>query len=88
MWNRKENIVELKGHANVTRSGESISADFIRLHLSSYDIFAQGKATFITHEAIISGELLDFNLLTRLGRIEKGRITTERFSLRGENSKS
>jgi lipopolysaccharide assembly outer membrane protein LptD (OstA) len=84
IWDRKSNIVELKGHAMVNRPGESISADHIRLNLSSYDLLAEGKATFITSEAIISGELLDFNLLSRLGRIEKGRVTTERFSLRGE----
>ena len=84
IWNRKTNVVELHGHASVTQPGETIAADEITLNLTTYDMVAQGKASYVTSEVLISGELLEFNLLTRLGRIEKGKVTTERFSLRGE----
>lgn len=84
IWNRKENIVELFGHAVVNQPGETLNADYIKLYLNQRSLDAKGECVYIVNNSVIWGEEMHFNLDTRTGIILKGKVSNERFSLSGE----
>ena len=84
VWDRKGNRVELYGHAAVSQTGETLSGDTIFLDLKSRDLDAKGNCVYSTLDAVIWGDEMHFNLDTRTGSVIRGRISNNRFTLRGE----
>ncbi len=84
LWDRKKNKVELFGHAAVNQSGETLLADYILLDLNSRILDARGDCVYMATESVIWGEEMHFNLDTRTGTIVTGRVSNEKFTLRGE----
>lgn len=85
VWDRKANRVELIGHASVTQPSETIKADFILLDLKSKTLNAKGNCIYIADSFIIWSEGIYFNLSTRVGSVEKGYISNDQFSFRGDH---
>jgi LPS-assembly protein len=81
---RKSNQVELFGHAIVTQPGETLSADYIKINMTSRTLDARGNCLYVASGSVISGEEMHFNLDTRTGTILNGRVSNESFSLTGE----
>lgn len=82
-WDRKNNIVELFEKAQVSRQGEIITADYIKLNLETNDLSAIGQCVYVMPDMVVRAEELHFNLSTRLGKIVRGKITNGQFSLQG-----
>lgn len=81
---RRENQVELEGHAAVHQPGESLSADYILLDLNERTLHARGNCVYVTAETVMQGEEMRFNLDTRTGTIVGGRVSNAAFTLTGE----
>ncbi len=84
LWHRKENRIELMGHAIVSQPGESLSADYVSIDATNRILVAKGNCIYLTSGNTIQGEEMRFNLDTRTGTIISGRVSSERFSLAGE----
>ena len=84
VWNRRENKIELFSNAKVKQPGESLTADYMILDLTSRTIDARGNCVYTAADTVIRGEEMKFNLDSRTGTIMKGRVSNERFSLAGE----
>lgn len=84
VWNRRENRVELIGHAAVRRPGESLTADYIIMDQNLRTIDAFGNCVYIASDTVIYGEEMHFNLDSRTGTIVAGRVSNENFSLAGQ----
>ena len=83
-WRRRDNILEMYGHAEVNQPGETIQADYILLDLSERNLDAKGNVVYITSDSVIYGEEMHFSLETRTGTILGGRILNSQFTLVGE----
>ena len=84
LWHRKENRVELFGHAIVSQPGETLSADYVSLDMANRVLDAKGNCVYVVTGSVIYGEEMHFNLDTRTGTIVSGRVSNERFTLSGE----
>lgn len=84
LWHRKENIVELFGHAVVSQPGETLSAEHITLDLNTRTLDARGNCVYVSSGNVIYGEEMHFNLDTRTGTVIGGRVSNDRFTLSGE----
>jgi hypothetical protein len=83
VWDRKSNYVELKGHAAVVQFGETLSADEITIDFKTRLLTAKGNCVYSTENTAIWGDEMRFNIDTRLGEIVRGRVSNDRFTLRG-----
>jgi hypothetical protein len=83
VWDRKANHVELKGHAAVVQFGESLSADEISINFKSRLLVARGNCVYSTESTAIWGDEMRFNIDTREGEVVRGRVSNDRFTLRG-----
>ena len=84
VWDRKTNIVELSGAATLVQSGEVLSADEMRIDLRQRVVEARGHCLYLSDELVMQGQRMEFNLDSRNGSIFGGRISTEGFTLAGE----
>jgi lipopolysaccharide assembly outer membrane protein LptD (OstA) len=84
LWHRKENIVELFGHAVVSQPGETLSAEHITLDLNTRTLDARGTCVYVSSGNVIYGDEMHFNLDTRTGTVIGGRVSNDRFTLSGE----
>ncbi|MCM0605975.1 MAG: hypothetical protein KA715_07775 [Xanthomonadaceae bacterium] len=82
-WDRKNNIVELFEKAQVSRSNEIITANYIKFNTETYDLDAVGQCVYVMPDMVVRAEELHFNLNTRLGQMIRGKITNGQFSLQG-----
>jgi LPS-assembly protein len=81
LWNRRADVVELIGSAQVHQPGESISADYILFNKVERTVEAKGNAIYIADEMIIYGDKMFFDLSDRTGKVFGGRIVTKQFLL-------
>ncbi|MBI2712089.1 MAG: LPS-assembly protein LptD [Bdellovibrio sp.] len=84
VWNRKTNQVELFGHGAVSQPGETLIADYIHLDMNTRVLDAKGNAVYMTGDMNIWGDEMHFNMNTRSGTVVGGRVSNDRFTLRGE----
>ena len=84
IWDRKNNRVELYGHAALHQPGESLTADMIKLDLTARTVDTEGHCVYIASDTVIYGDEMHFNLDTRSGTIVGGRVSTNNFLLTGE----
>lgn len=84
VWNRKTNQVELFGHGAVSQPGETLTADYIHLDMNSRVLDAKGNAVYMTGDMSIWGDEMHFNMNTRTGTVVGGRVSNDRFTLRGD----
>lgn len=84
LWDRKNNRVELFGHAAFHQEGETLSADYIAIDLANRTLDARGNCVYIAAGSVIYGDEMHFNLETRTGSIIGGRVVNERFTLTGQ----
>lgn len=83
-WNRKDNIVELFGNAKVSQTGETLTADYIKLNLANRTVEAKGNCVYYSTETTVHCEELHFNLDTRAGSIIGGKVSNGAFLLSGK----
>lgn len=84
IWDRRKNQVELFGHAAVNQPGETLIADYIHLDMNTRILDAKGNAVYMTGDINIWGKEMHFNMNSRTGNVVDGRVTNDRFTLRGE----
>lgn len=84
LWHRKENRVELFGHAVVSQPGETLTADYITMDMNTRLLDARGHCVYVAPGSVIRGEEMHFNLDTRTGTVVGGRVSNDQFSLSGE----
>ena len=84
LWHRKENYVELFGHAVVSQPGETLTADYVRLDLTSRVLDARGNCVYVSAGSVIYGDEMHFNLDTRTGTVVGGRVSNQKFTLSGD----
>jgi lipopolysaccharide assembly outer membrane protein LptD (OstA) len=84
IWDRKNSIVTMIGHATVNQPGETIIADYIRLDLVERSVLARGNVKYYTSDIVIESEEMQFDLTTKTGSIIKGRMSSEGFTLTGD----
>jgi lipopolysaccharide assembly outer membrane protein LptD (OstA) len=84
LWDRKANKVQLVGHGAVSQAGETLTGDHILLDLNARTLDAKGSCVYSTSDTVIWGDEMHFNLDTRTGTVVRGRISNDRFTLRGD----
>jgi hypothetical protein len=84
LWHRKENVVELFGHAVVSQPGETLTGDYVKLDFNSRILDAKGNCVYVSSGSVIYGDEMHFNLDTRTGTIIGGRVSNPKFALTGE----
>jgi LPS-assembly protein len=84
LWHRKENVVELFGHAVVSQPEETLTADYVRMDLGARVLDAKGNCVYVTSGNVIYGDEMHFNLDTRTGTVVGGRVSNSRFTLSGQ----
>lgn len=84
VWDRKANQVELFGHAAVSQPGETLTADYIHLDLNTRLLDAKKNCVYLASEAAIWGDEMHFNLNLHTGTVERGRVSNDKFTLRGQ----
>ncbi len=82
-WDRKAHHVELRGHASVVQFGETLNADEIAIDFKSRFLVAKGNCVYSTSNTVIWGDEMRFNIDTREGEVIRGRVSNNRFTLRG-----
>ncbi len=83
VWDRKIEVVTLSGAATLVQPGEVLSADEMRIDLRRRVVEARGNCLFITRDLVMQGQFMQFNLDTRNGYLDQGRISTEGFTMSG-----
>lgn len=83
IWDRKANRVELFGHAAVNQTGETLTADYIKLDMNARILDAKGNCVHVASDSAIWGDEMHFNLDTRTGTVVDGRVSNDKFTLRG-----
>ncbi len=84
VWDRKNNRVELFGHAVIIQPGETLTADYAILDMNARTMDARGNCVYVTADTIIYGEEMHFNLDTHTGTVVAGRVTNNAYALTGE----
>lgn len=84
IWDRKIHQVRLLGHAAITQSLETLTADEISLNLESRLLDARGHCAYMTGDSVLWGEEMHFDLKAHAGSVMRGRVANSAFSLRGE----
>ncbi len=83
-WDRNADVVELTGKATVNQQGETIIADFIRLHKKERSLEAKGNVFYSANDITIQSDEMVLDLTTRTGSVVNGRMSSEGFSLTGD----
>lgn len=68
----------------VQQPGETITGDYIIVDKKERTLDARGNCVYIASGMVIHSEKLFFNMDTRTGTITRGRVSTDRYSLAGE----
>ncbi|MEK6578792.1 MAG: LPS assembly protein LptD, partial [Bdellovibrionota bacterium] len=84
IWDRRNNKVELIGHAVVSQLSEKLNANHAVLDLTSRTVDATGDCVYVSQDVVINSDEMHFNLDTHTGTIVGGRVSHERFTLSGE----
>ena len=84
LWDRKQNVIFLKGDAVVRQPGEQLTAENITLDREKNTLVAKGNCVYITGSTLVLGEGMDFDLSTRTGTVMNGRVSGDNFLLSGE----
>ena len=84
IWDRRTNQVFLKGHATVVQLRELLTADEIEINFKTRLLVAKGNCVYSTESTSIWGDEMRFNIDNRQGEVIRGRVSNDRFTLRGE----
>ncbi len=83
-WDRQERIIQLYGRATIRKPGETLLADHIRVDLKKRFLEADGNCVLTMPEVIVRADGLRMYMDTKEGTILRGRVSNDRFTLRGE----
>jgi lipopolysaccharide assembly outer membrane protein LptD (OstA) len=83
LWDRAANQVDLIGHATIIQAGEVITADKIHFDMNTRSLDAEGNCTYSLHKTEIVGDEIHLNLDTRVGIVRRGKVSSGRFTLSG-----
>ena len=81
LWDRRNNIVTLKGNAAVHRVGESLYCDWIRIDLNKRFVDAEGNCLYYANETVVQAKEMHMSLADRTGTIIEGSISNGNFQL-------
>jgi LPS-assembly protein len=74
------------GNVNITQKDKNLSADYVRFHQDTMDVFAKGHVVMTVGENIVTGTSMEMNLNTETGTIYNGTVFVEEnhFYIKGD----
>ena len=71
---REQNIYTAKGKVELKEGTRLLNADYVTYNKNTQEVFAEGSVLLREGEDIVECDKLHLNLITKMGRIEKGKI--------------
>jgi LPS-assembly protein len=71
---REQNIYTAKGKVELKEGTRLLNADYVTYNENTQEIFAEGNVVLQEGEDIVECSELQLNLITKMGKIEKGKI--------------
>ncbi len=84
VWNRRDNIVELFGRGRVTKKGEVLEGNYVKLNLETRFVDAVGEAYYRSSGVVINADEIHFGMDDGIGSIVRGKVSDGHFLLRSD----